>query len=48
MQGAVQYAVVKPVNYDTIKHKMKRTASLHVCYSGIISLTSLQTSHKDT
>ena len=32
MQGELRYAVVKTVNNDTIKHKMKRTASLRVCY----------------
>ena len=40
MQRAEQYAVVKTVNNDMIKHKMKWTASLRVCYTGIFSLTS--------
>ena len=43
-KGAVRYAVVKPVNNDMIKHKMKRTVSLYTrVWKSIISP---QTSHK--
>ena len=31
IKGVVRYVVVKTVNNDMIKHKMKWTASLHVC-----------------
>ena len=32
MQERVRYAVVKTVNNDTIKHKIKWIASLHMCH----------------
>ena len=34
VQEAVWYAVVNTVNNNLIKHKMKQTASLRVCYTG--------------